>query len=139
MGRKDISNPDDVYREDETINSDSTIGLLTQLEQRNPEARKIYVIIDNARYNHSKKVKEYVKTSRICPIFLPSYAPNLNLIERLWKFFHKKVLYDKYYSTFDRFKQACINFFENIPQYKDELNSLLTENFQIIGHSFSQT
>ncbi len=148
-GAIDISNLDFAYQEDETINADSTIRLLTQLEQRNPDAKNIYVITDNARYyevtrfceagsyNHAKKVKEYEQNSRIRLIYLPPYAPNLNLIERLWKFFHKKVLYNSYYSTFDRFKQACTNFFENIPQYKIELNSLLTENFQIIGCSFS--
>jgi len=138
-GAIDVSTLDFTYREDATINSDSTIGLLTQLEQRNPDAEKIYVIVDNARYNYSKKVKEYLQNSKIRLIFLPPYTPNLNLIERLWRFFHKKVLYNSYYSTFDRFKQACLNFFENISQYKDELNSLLTENFQIIGHSVLET
>ncbi len=138
-GAINISDLDFVYQEDETINADSTINLLAQLEKKNPNAEKIYVITDNARYNHSKKVEEYTTNSKIHLIFLPTYAPNLNLIERLWKFFHKKVLYNSYYSTFDRFKQACINFFENILQYKDELNSLLTENFQIIGHSVLET
>lgn len=133
-GAIDVSNLDFAYCEDKTIDADSTIRLLAKLEQKNPNAENIYVIVDNAPYNRSKKVKEYEKNSRIRLIFLPSYAPNLNLIERLWKFFHKKVLYGSYYSTFSRFKEACINFFENITQYKDDLNSLLTENFQIIGY-----
>ena len=46
-----------------------------------------YVICDNARYYHCKAVEDDLKTARINLLFLPPYAPNLNLIERLWKFF----------------------------------------------------
>lgn len=137
-GAIDISHLDFVFRDD-TINADSTINLLSQLEKRNPYATNIYVITDNARYNHSKKVKEFIKTSRICLIYLPPYSPNLNLIERLWRFFHKKILYNRYYETFTRFRQSCISFFKNIHQYKDELISLLTEKFQIIGKVLLQS
>ncbi|WP_279512418.1 transposase [Candidatus Thiosymbion oneisti] len=52
---------------------------------------------DNARYYRSKAVQEYLKTSRIQLVFLPPYAPNLNLIERLWKFFKQKVLSNQYW------------------------------------------
>jgi len=138
-GAIDVLNLDFTYREENTIDASSTIELLKQIEEKNPNAEKIYIIMDNAPYNHSKKVKEAFKEGKIHLIFLPSYAPNLNLIERLWRFFHKKVLCNMYYSTFNRFKQACINFFENIHQYKDELNPLLTENFQIIGYNLLQS
>ena len=76
-----------VVRYDDTINADSAIALLQQLEDLHLEATWIYVICDNARYYRSKAVTAYIKTSRIKLIFLPPYAPNLNLIERLWKFF----------------------------------------------------
>ena len=65
-------------------------------------------------------------------IFLPPYSPNLNLIERFWKFFKKQVLYNQYYETFNEFKAACEEFFENPSQYTDQLRSLLTDNLQII-------
>ena len=93
----------------------------------------IYVICDNARYYRSKAVQAYLKTSRIKLVFLPPYAPNLNLIERLWKFFKKQVLYNRYYETFAEFKAACEAFFSNPSQYEVQLRSLLTENFAIIG------
>ncbi|MCP4264720.1 MAG: IS630 family transposase, partial [Candidatus Brocadiaceae bacterium] len=86
-----------------------------------------------ARYYRSKKVREYLKNSKIKLIFLPPYSPNLNLIERLWKYFHKIVLYNQYYETFDEFKKACKSFFRRIKRHKGELSSLMTENFQIIG------
>jgi transposase len=68
-------------------------------------------------------------------VFLPPYSPNLNLIERYWKFFKKKVLYNRYYEKFNEFKDACERFFRQPRRYLKELRSLLTENFGIIGAS----
>ena len=89
------------------------------------------VILDNARYHYSKIVKAYLETSRIKLIFLPSYSPNLNLIERLWKFFKKKVLYNKYYQDVKEFKEACIKFFRNIKDYHKEIKSLMSSEFEL--------
>ena len=86
-GAIDLQRLEPVVRFDETINTDSTIALFEQLQALNLAATWIYVICDNARYYRSKAVKEYLKDSRIKLVFLPPYAPNLNLIERLWKFF----------------------------------------------------
>ncbi|WP_198244584.1 transposase [methane-oxidizing endosymbiont of Gigantopelta aegis] len=58
-------------------------------------------------------VSQYLETSRIELVFLPPYAPNLNLIERYWRYFKKEVLYKQYYETFKQFKTACENFFLN--------------------------
>ena len=116
-----------------TINAQSTISLLKKIESKHPDAETIYTICDNARYYRSKMVQEYLVKSKIKIIFLPPYSPNLNLIERLWKYFRKIVLYNKYYETFDEFKKACKSFFRNSKRYKEDISSLLTENFQIIG------
>ncbi len=53
----------------------------------------------------------------------------------LWKYFRKIVLYNKYYETFDEFKKACKSFFRRSKKHKEDISSLLTENFQIIGSS----
>ncbi len=118
---------------DHAVNADSTIALLKRLELKHRKAQAIYVICDNARYYRSRKVKKYLENSRIVLVFLPPYSPNLNLIERYWKYFKKMVLYNHYYETFDEFKSACENFFRNTKQHKNELRSLLTKNFHIIG------
>ena len=97
-----------------------------------PAAKKITVILDNARYYRSKVVAEYLQNSRIELLFLPPYSPNLNLIERFWKFFKKQVLYNQYYETFSQFKSACEGFFDDLESYHKQLCSLLTENFEII-------
>lgn len=121
-----------ITRLEETINADAMILLIKNIEEHQPEGR-IYLILDNARYNHARKVKSYVKRHpRVILIFLPSYSPNLNIIERLWLFFHQKILYDKYYETFPEFKQAVLTFFANINLYKEELKLRLTDSFQTI-------
>jgi len=122
-----------ITREDESINAISTIALLEQVEAAYPLAIIIYVVCDNARYYRSKLVGKFLETSKIQLVFLPSYSPNLNLIERLWKFMKKQVLYNKYYEKFDTFKQTTLGFFENIQQYKTQLDSLLTNNFQLLN------
>ena len=117
--------------ESDTVNADSTIQLLSEIEQRYPGASVIKVILDNARYHYSKELKAYVATSRIDLVFLPSYSPNLNLIERVWKFFKKKVLYNTYYENVAVFRQACIAFFRNIDKYHDDIATLMTADFHL--------
>jgi transposase len=121
-----------VVRTDETLDAASTIALFETLEKKHPRAKRIYVIADNARYYRSGLVKTYLKRSRIKLIFLPPYAPNLNLIERLWKYFRKTVLYNRYYERFAEFKRACLEFFAHIKDHRAALRTLLTENFEVI-------
>jgi hypothetical protein len=87
--------------------------------------------LDNARYQHCKLVEGVATELGITLQCLPSYSPNLNLIERLWKFVKKKCLYNVYYATFDEFKNGindCLARVEN--DYKTEIESLMTSNFQ---------
>jgi len=128
-----IQNLDAVTRFDDSINAESTIALFQQIEKHYPKAKKLHIICDNARYYRSRKVSEYLETSKIELCFLPPYSPNLNLIERYWKYFKKTLLYNRYYETFSEFKQACENFFANAKDHAVALKSLLTENFHIIG------
>ena len=117
--------------ESKTVNADSTITLLETLKQRYPLSRELKVIVDNAGYHYSKDVKAYLKENpRIQLIFLPPYSPELNLIERVWKFFKKKVLYNHYYETLKGFRLAAIQFFRNIGRYRSELESLLSGGFE---------
>lgn len=115
----------------DTINAQATIDLFAKIEAKHPDADTIYIIIDNARYYRSRWLKEKLKGTKIKLIFLPPYSPNLNLIERYWKFFKKKVLNNCYYENFDEFKQACKSFFRKRKKYLPELETLLAENFHI--------
>ena len=115
----------------DTINADSTIDLFSKIQAKHPNAKTIYIIVDNARYYRSRLLKESTEGTKIKLIFLPPYSPNLNLIERYWKFFKKKVLNNRYYETFEEFKQACQGFFRKRKKYLPELHKLLAENFHI--------
>lgn len=82
------------------------------------------------RYYHSEAVANYLKTSKIILEPIPPYSPNLNLIERLWNFFHKKIHYNKYYETFAEFRMESLMFFERLEDYAESLMTLLTLNFK---------
>lgn len=117
--------------ESETVNADSTIDLLTSIDQAYPLSKAIYIILDNARYHYSKSVRAFLENSRIKLVFLPSYSPNLNLIERLWKFFKKKVLYNRYHENIKDFRAACIRFFKNINQYHEDIDKIMSGEFEL--------
>jgi transposase len=121
--------------ESPTVDKDSTLQLLEQVQRRYPMAKEIVVILDNARYHYSKEVRQWVKDKNVRLVFLPAYSPHLNLIERVWKFFKKKVLYNKYHATLQDFRNAAIGFFRNIGQHHDELTSLLDGGFEDLHHA----
>jgi len=131
-GAVDIARMKVVVEFGDAVNAQSTIALLRRLEARPPKAHTIYVYCDNARYYRSRLVQAYLLGSKIKLIFLPPYCPDLNLIERLWKYFRKQILYNRYSEHFAEFKAACQGFFEGIEGHVTALGSLLTENFQII-------
>jgi transposase len=133
-GAIDVQRMSAEIRFDDTIDAISTIALFEQIERANPLAKRITIICDNARYYRSKAVAEYLENSRIEILFLPPYSPNLNLIERFWKFFKRQVLYNRYYEAFDEYKNACKRFFRELDSHVSQLRSLLTENFEIIGN-----
>lgn len=132
-GAIDITTLAAEVRMDATINGESTLALIKQIETKHPDCPYIPIICDNASYYRSKAVQEYLETSRVELIFLPPYSPNLNLIERLWRFMKREILYGTYYPTFKEFKTACEKFFRELGTYESRLRSLLTENFQILG------
>ena len=121
-------------RTDERIDAASTIALFKQIQRRD-RSPKIYVVCDGARYYHSRDVAEWLGRSRIELVQLPGYSPNLNLIERLWKFMHQKVIDPIYYPTKEAFRDAVLGFFGDIKQHKQALESLLTLNFRVFGGS----
>jgi transposase len=116
-----------------SVNQESSLRLFNKIELKHPDAEEIHVFLDNASYYKAHWLWEELKLrgSKIVLHFLPPYSPNLNLSERLWKFFKKKTLYNQYYETFEEFLEACKSFFRKRTKYKEELRTLLTENFQL--------
>lgn len=115
---------------DSYLNSESVCEGLEKLHHANPD-EQIYVVLDNAAYQRCKKVKCKAEELNINLIFLPPYSPNLNLIERLWKFLRKKILANQYYDHFTSFFDAVKSFMESFHlTYSEQIISLFAYHFQ---------
>jgi transposase len=94
-------------------------------------AGPITLVLDNARYQHNATVKALAEQLGITLLFLPSYSPNLNLIERLWKFIKRRTLYGRYHPTFADFQAAIQETLDGLPTtHAEPLKTLMTLNFQ---------
>jgi len=119
-----------IFTNDSYLNSYSVAKLMCQIAVEFADL-PITLVMDNARYQRCRFVMDLATALGIELLFLPPYSPNLNLIERLWKFIKKKCLYSEYYETFTDFKQAIVDCIaETDGEYRQELASLLTLKFQ---------
>lgn len=138
-GALDVSNMQVIVREDETLNAESTIKFLNILSEKYPRARKIHIFCDNARYYKNKAVATYLEDSKLKMHFLPPYSPNLNPIERLWKFMYEQVLYNRYYEKFQSFKEAVLGFLSSLTMKKEKIKNMLKkrvrDRFRPIGNN----
>ena len=115
---------------DSYINSESVGQLLHKIVALGLQT-PITLVMDNARYQRCRYVLDFAAKLNIEILFLPSYSPNLNLIERLWKFVRKECLYDQYYENFSLFKQSisdCLS--QTTTRHQSALRSWLTLSFQ---------
>jgi len=130
---------------DKTLNAESTIAFLQKVEEEYPAKTAIHLFCDNARYYRNKAVQAYLKSSKIHLRFLPSYSPNLNPIERLWKFMKEKVMYNVYYEYFEDFKNAILGFLEQISRFDPQslygrmIGKRVRDHFRAIGGPLPET
>jgi transposase len=115
---------------DTVINAEAGCALLRALAARYA-GLPLTLVLDNARYQRCALVQQLAKELRIELLFLPAYSPNLNLIERLWKFVKKEVLSCRYYEDFARFKASIRECLEGVEgKHRGSIASLMTLNFQ---------
>lgn len=113
------------------ITAETVCQLLTTLAAQS-SGLPITVVLDNARYQRCRLVQDLAASLRIELLFLPSYSPNLNLIERLWKFVKGNCLNGKYYETFPAFQASIEDCLRKIPtEHREAVDSLITRNFQL--------
>ncbi len=92
----------------------------------------IPMVLDNARYQRNRLVIALAEELGMELLYLPTYSPNLNLIERVWKLVKTKCLRNQYYEDFKKFRGAIDCFLDSLNgSNRNLLESLLTENFQI--------
>jgi transposase len=117
----------------DNINGEQFVNFLRLLRSMHPETERFILYVDGARYFKSPVVKEWLKRH---PEFhlskIPAYSPNVNLIERLWKFMRAKAL-SRWHKTFEDMQAAVSEVLDHLQDYRDELRTLMTEKFHIIA------
>ena len=116
----------------ESVTGEQFVKLLEKLRAKHPDTEKFVLYLDNAKYYSKPCVKEWLaahREFRLVP--LPAYSPNLNLIERLWKFLRKKAL-SRWHKTFEAMQGAVAGVLDRLGDYRDELATLMTERFAIV-------
>jgi len=126
---------------EKSVNSQTNIELIDKIIKFNPNKSVFYFFMDNARYNKSRMLNDYVKKLKLekeitvnLEYILP-YSPNLNLIERLWRKAKNVLLANKYYETFFDFKKKVSHFFEKEirkKRYREILEQSIGREFQIL-------
>lgn len=120
---------------DTYINAESVCSLLITIAKA-AKGVPVTIVLDNARYQHCALVQAKAEALGLELLFLPPYSPQLNLIERFWKYVKKECLANEYYSDFSKFCSAidgCIN--DTSSKKKQELSTLLAPNFQTFSES----
>jgi transposase len=116
------------------VNTETMCELLRKLAaQKLPGL--VTVVLDNARYQRNTVVQTLAASLGIELLYLPSYSPNLNIIERLWRFVKRQALYGRYHATFANFQTAIQDTLSQVStKHKDKLASLMTLNFQVFDN-----
>jgi transposase len=96
-------------------------------------APAIVLILDNATYFKAEVVTKWLEDHPKLKLeFLPSYSPNLNLIERFWRFVKERLVKNTYYEKYKTFRANVFRFLNHVDKYVDELKTLMVEKFEIV-------
>lgn len=129
------------FVQSERIDARTTRQLLEKIEAAYPSKRVIHLFVDNARYHHAKALQPWLNAPerRVKLHFLPSYAPHLNPIERLWGVMHRHITHNAHYPDFGGFLDAVLGFFrKTLPRNWREFRDTVTDNFRVISHQKHQ-
>jgi transposase len=119
------------------LTAQSVIELFTRMMEKHPEVKVFIIYLDNAKYHHAVIVREWVERVRhekgveFRLEYLPTYSPNLNLIERLWRFLRKEAL-QRWHETFEAMESAVAGVLDHLEGYRKELQSLMSERFRLV-------
>lgn len=130
-----LSNP--IVGSYSTVDGESIIDFLQQTRKYAKISGKIHLILDQAGYHRSSKVKKEAKRLNIALHYLPPYSPNLNPIERLWKLMNEYSRNNKFFDSAQGFRQSICDFFvKTLPKIKSIVSSRINDNFQKLDYAF---
>jgi transposase len=109
---------------EENCDAERVIEYFTVITATQPAAPMIILVLDNASYFKAEIVSQFV--------FLPPYAPNLNLIERFWRFVKDKLVKNTYYEKYKTFRAKVFQLLNHVHEHVDELKTLMVEKFEIV-------
>jgi transposase len=118
---------------EENCDAERVIEYLDVILRAYRRAPAIVLTLDNARYFKAEKVSTWLEEHPKLKIhFLPSYAPNLNLIERFWRFVKERLVKNTYYEKYKTFRAKVFQFLNHVDNYTEELSTLMVEKFEIV-------
>ena len=109
----------------------ASVCLLLRAVAEGTTGLPITLVLDNARYQKCALVQALAQQLNIELLYLPSYSPNLNLIERVWRFVKSECLRTTHYDRYDEFTTAIQQCLDDLPtKHKEAMDTLLTHEFQ---------
>ncbi len=118
---------------EENCNAERVIEYFDVILKAYRRAPAIFLILDNATYFKAEIVTTWLKDHPKLKLeFLPPYAPNLNLIERFWRFVKEHLVRNTYYKKYKTFRAKVFQFLNHVDEHTDELETLMVEKFQIV-------
>jgi len=133
MGAIELSTMKTTVDDYETINARTIKEFLGTVKAAYPLAKTIHIILDNAGYHRAIEVAKFAEENHIKLHFLPTYSPNLNPIERLWKIMNEEVRNNQFFASAREFKEKIRSFFrDRLPEISGTLRSRINDNFHIL-------
>jgi len=108
FGAVDVFNGKLVTRFEKRFDALTFKSFLVRLLHHRPKGKILVVLLDNAKYHHAKILRTFLRENRniLRLMFLPSYSPELNPIERVWKLTRKLCTHNTYFETLDQLSSA---------------------------------
>jgi len=119
-----------IIHSEENFDADSFRRFLETILKNARTDKKILLILDNARYHHANKLKEYIESikGRLELFFLPAYSPDINAIEMLWKKTRRSVTHNRYFGSLKELKKELFSFWNGFSEPNEELAKLCAFN-----------
>jgi transposase len=132
VGAIELSSMKIIHEEYETVNAASIINLLEKIKLVYVDAPKVHIILDQSGYHRSDELAKYAENHNIELHFLPSYSPNLNPIERLWKVMNERARNNRFFKSAKEFREQIREFFSELPLLAESLRSRINDNFHLV-------